>query len=71
MSQQVTPFELLGGETALFRLVERFYALMDSEPEFHAVRAQACMRHARARSCARTRALPKGARVQQHARSPR
>lgn len=38
MSKQATPFELLGGETALFRLVERFYALMDSEPEFHAVR---------------------------------
>jgi len=38
MSKQATPFELLGGETTLFRLVERFYALMDSEPEFHAVR---------------------------------
>ena len=38
MSQQVTPFELLGGEKVLFALVERFYALMDSEPEFHAVR---------------------------------
>ncbi len=38
MSKQVTPYELLGGEQALFRLVERFYALMDSEPEFYAVR---------------------------------
>jgi len=38
MSKQATPFELLGGETTLFRLVGRFYALMDSEPEFHAVR---------------------------------
>ena len=38
MSKQATPFELLGGETALFRLVERFYSLMDSEPEFHSVR---------------------------------
>ena len=38
MSKQATPFELLGGEKVLFALVERFYALMDSEPEFHAVR---------------------------------
>ena len=38
MSKQVTPYELLGGEQALFRLVERFYALMDEVPEFHAVR---------------------------------
>ncbi|HVC11224.1 MAG TPA: group II truncated hemoglobin [Burkholderiales bacterium] len=38
MSKQVTPYELLGGEQVLFRLVERFYALMDSEPEFYAVR---------------------------------
>ncbi len=38
MSRQATPFELLGGEKVLFALVERFYALMDSEPEFHAVR---------------------------------
>ncbi|MGA7983736.1 MAG: group II truncated hemoglobin [Burkholderiales bacterium] len=38
MSQQTTPFDLLGGETVLFALVERFYALMDSEPEYHAVR---------------------------------
>jgi hemoglobin len=38
MPQEATPFELLGGEKVLFALVERFYALMDSEPEFHAVR---------------------------------
>ncbi|HVB48550.1 MAG TPA: group II truncated hemoglobin [Burkholderiales bacterium] len=38
MSKQVMPYELLGGEQVLFRLVERFYALMDSEPEFYAVR---------------------------------
>ncbi len=38
MSKEVTPYELLGGEQVLFRLVERFYALMDSEPEFYAVR---------------------------------
>ena len=35
-----TPYELLGGERVLFALVERFYALMDSEPEFHAVRSK-------------------------------
>jgi hemoglobin len=38
MSKQVVPYELLGGEEVLRRVVERFYALMDSEPEFHAVR---------------------------------
>jgi hemoglobin len=38
MSRQAAPFELLGGEKVLFALVERFYALMDSEPEFHALR---------------------------------
>ena len=38
MSKQVTPYELLGGDEVLRRLVERFYALMDSEPEYFAVR---------------------------------
>ena len=38
MSKQATPYELLGGDEVLRRAVERFYALMDSEPEFHAVR---------------------------------
>lgn len=33
-----TPYELLGGETALRNLVERFYALMDGEPEYYSVR---------------------------------
>ena len=37
MSKTV-PYELLGGEQALHRLVDRFYELMDSEPEFHGVR---------------------------------
>ena len=32
------PYDLLGGEQALRRLVECFYRLMDSEPEFHGVR---------------------------------
>jgi hemoglobin len=34
----VTPYELLGGETALRRLVQRFYELMDSLPEAYGVR---------------------------------
>lgn len=38
MSKRATPYELLGGDEVLRRLVERFYALMDSEPEFYAVR---------------------------------
>ncbi len=32
------PYELLGGERELHRLVDRFYELMDSEPEFHGIR---------------------------------
>jgi len=35
---QATPYERLGGEAALHRLVERFYDLMDSEPEAYAIR---------------------------------
>ncbi len=38
MDPQQTPYALLGGEAALRRLVERFYALMDAEPEYYAVR---------------------------------
>jgi hemoglobin len=34
----LTPYEQLGGETALRRLVHRFYALMDALPEAHTVR---------------------------------
>jgi len=33
-----TPYELIGGGEALRRVVERFYALMDEVPEYHAVR---------------------------------
>jgi len=33
-----TPYEQLGGEAKLRALVERFYALMDSEPEFYGIR---------------------------------
>jgi hemoglobin len=34
----VTPYELLGGETVLRRLVRRFYELMDALPEAYGVR---------------------------------
>jgi len=34
-----TPYELLGGEDGIRRLVDRFYDLMDSAPEAVAVRA--------------------------------
>lgn len=34
-----TPYELLGGETGIRRLVDRFYDLMDSAPEAANVRA--------------------------------
>jgi hemoglobin len=33
-----TPYERLGGEAKLRALVERFYRLMDTEPEFFGVR---------------------------------
>ncbi len=34
-----TPFERLGGDAALRELVDRFYDLMDLEPEFAGIRA--------------------------------
>ena len=34
-----TPYEQLGGEVVLRVLVERFYALMDSQPEYAGIRA--------------------------------
>jgi hemoglobin len=34
-----TPFEAIGGEAAVQRLVERFYDLMDLEPAYQALRA--------------------------------
>lgn len=37
-SQQPTVFELLGGEEKLRELVDRFYDLMDLEPEFAGIR---------------------------------
>lgn len=33
-----TPYDLMGGETAVRELVHRFYELMDELPEAHAVR---------------------------------
>ena len=35
----VTPFEWIGGETVVQRLVDRFYDLMDLEPAYTALRA--------------------------------
>jgi hemoglobin len=37
--QQQTAYELIGGETRLRELVDRFYDLMDLEPEFAGIRA--------------------------------
>lgn len=39
LQPQVPPFELLGGEAGIRRLVDRFYDLMDQSPEASAVRA--------------------------------
>lgn len=36
--QALTPYEALGGEAGLHRLVDRFYALMDELPEAYAAR---------------------------------
>ena len=38
-SPQQSAFELLGGETRLRELVDRFYDLMDLEPEFSGIRS--------------------------------
>jgi hemoglobin len=37
-SPTTAPYDILGGEAALRRLVERFYALMDETPEYHGIR---------------------------------
>lgn len=34
-----TPYEVIGGESTVNKLVERFYALMDSTPQFAPIRA--------------------------------
>ena len=36
--RHVTAYEALGGEQKLYRIVERFYALMDTVPEYYDVR---------------------------------
>jgi len=33
-----TPYEMLGGDAGLRRLVDRFYGLMDEVPEYHGIR---------------------------------
>ena len=38
-SQQATPYEMIGGEAGVRRLVDRFYDIMDAAPEAAAVRA--------------------------------
>ena len=37
--QQLTPYELLGGEAVLRKLVDRFYDIMDEAPEVAPIRA--------------------------------
>lgn len=37
--QEKTPYELIGGEATVARLVDRFYALMDTVPQFAGIRA--------------------------------
>jgi hemoglobin len=46
---QATPYELLGGESRLRELVDRFYHLMDAEPAFRGIRVlhQKDLAHAR------------------------
>ena len=39
MADAVAPFDRLGGETAVRALVDRFYDLMDLEPQFQGIRA--------------------------------
>lgn len=37
--QQQTPYQLIGGQSTLARLCNRFYELMDSVPQFATIRA--------------------------------
>jgi hemoglobin len=39
MQSDVTPFDTIGGESRVHALVERFYDLMDLEPQYAALRA--------------------------------
>ena len=38
MSEKQTPYELLGGETGVLKLVDRFYDLMDEKKEVEILR---------------------------------
>jgi hemoglobin len=38
LEKSITPYELIGGESAVKQLVHRFYELMDELPEAYAVR---------------------------------
>jgi hemoglobin len=38
LEKSITPYELIGGESAVKQLVHRFYELMDDLPEAYAVR---------------------------------
>ena len=37
-SPDVTPYEMIGGEPKVRALVDRFYDLMDSEPDYYVIR---------------------------------
>ncbi len=37
-SPEVTPYELIGGESAVRRLIDTFYDLMDEVPEYYVIR---------------------------------
>jgi hemoglobin len=39
MNKPLTPYEAIGGEAVLGRLVDRFYELMDTVPQFAGIRA--------------------------------
>ncbi len=38
MSEEQTPFQVLGGAEKLRALVDRFYEIMDTQPEYYAIR---------------------------------
>lgn len=39
MEEQITPYDAIGGEATVAALSDRFYALMDSTPQFKTLRA--------------------------------
>ena len=51
--QQTTPYELIGGEAGVRRLVDRFYDIMDTAPEAATIRAL----HARSLKASREKLL--------------